>query len=112
MAATPSEPAVPEPAVDSEPAPSRRRSRKPRSNGVPVATAQPEEPTDADVTTTAELAADTDPDTVEHGVPAQPAPRTTRRRRAASRPAGPPATEQSDGAESGTQVSSAVPQAG
>ncbi len=44
-------------------------------------------------------------------VPAQPATRTmARRRRAASRPAGPPATELADGAESATQ-SFAVPHA-
>ncbi|MGH4015832.1 MAG: translation initiation factor IF-2 N-terminal domain-containing protein [Pseudonocardiaceae bacterium] len=49
----------------------------------------------------------------EPEVPAQPVTRTTtRRRRAASRPAGPPATEQPESADSGTQVRSAVQQAG
>ncbi|MGH3796813.1 MAG: translation initiation factor IF-2 N-terminal domain-containing protein [Pseudonocardiaceae bacterium] len=51
--------------------------------------------------------------TGEAQVPAQPAPRTrTRRRRAASRPAGPPTTDQPNEAEPDAQVSSAVQQAG
>jgi ribonuclease E len=95
----------------SEPAP-RRRTRRSRSNGAPAAAVA------------AAAAADTEPDVATHdvathadagepGVPAQPAPRgTPRRRRAASRPAGPPATEQSEGADAGGQVSPAVPQAG
>ena len=44
--------------------------------------------------------------------PAAPAVRTTRRRRAASRPAGPPAAEPSDGSEAARDADAPVPQAG
>ncbi|MGH3938877.1 MAG: translation initiation factor IF-2 N-terminal domain-containing protein [Pseudonocardiaceae bacterium] len=46
------------------------------------------------------------------GVPQQAVRTTTRRRRAASRPAGPPVTDQQEGADKSAQVSSAVQQAG
>ncbi|MGH3910473.1 MAG: Rne/Rng family ribonuclease, partial [Pseudonocardiaceae bacterium] len=72
-----------------------------------------EPPSDPMLGATANGAAVTVPATGKSTLPEQPAARTsTRRRRAASRPAGPPATDQPEGADSDHQARSEVQQAG
>jgi ribonuclease E len=92
---------------------------EPRPSSEPVVTSEPAVPAPSDSSDdpmfgpSANGAAAQAPAADEAQVPTQPAPRTrTRRRRAASRPAGPPATDQPDDTEPGDQVPSAVQQAG